>query len=254
VLSADCADFADAISDDADDNTELMAEDCDATEVVALAAELDVASTEEVLDSDEVDAAANTATGGGVGLALLDESSVLLAERASDTVDETDIEVVNAEDCDDVVEEPKSASQNEGDEVVEASVVLSGGATAVLRLLLPIVVEKPLGSADTVSKTVSSMVTVLCSVVVEERGLAGGGGGGADEASSCVVDLDPINLDEEVVVFMKLDATSRGRRPASRRGGYFNASAVGVRMDAKASVAVHARMEFFIVKDVKSEK
>lgn len=252
-----------------------------------MAAGVDVATTKEVLESasDEVDVTLPTSiaigggakaelldissvlfideaiatvdiTGGGVGLDVLGVSSVLFAGGAVGIVNITELEVVNAGDSSDVVEEPNSESQNElneGVEVVIASVVLSGAATAVLMLLLPVVVEVPLGDVDKVSKTVSSTVTVLCSTVVEERGLAGGGDGGADEASSGLVDLDSYVL-EEVVVFLKLDATSRGRRPASRIGGYFSAFAVGARMDAKASVAVHAGMELFIMKSVYYEK
>lgn len=116
-------------------------------------------------------------------------------------------------------------------------------------MLLAIVVDVPFGANDTVSKIVSSTVTVDGStdVVVDERDRAGEDDGGADEASSWATDLDS-NVIDEVVVFMNLDATSLGRRPASRTGEYFNAFAVGARMDAKASVAVHAGMEFFIVK------
>lgn len=214
-----------------------------------------------VFDPENVDPAASTtaAGGGGGAMRVVDVPSVLFADDAGDTIDVVEldavdvvgatkgveVDVVNTEDCDDADEELDSMLAEEELEDVEPPVVLSGGATAVLKLLPPIMVDVPSGDTETVSKTVSSTVTVVGGTdveVEEERGLTWGGGGGAEAASSWLVDVD-----EKDVVFMNLEATSRGRRPASWTGEYFNAFAVGARMDAKASVAVHAEMGVFII-------
>lgn len=88
----------------------------------------------ELLGISSVLLAANIATGGGVGFELLVICSVLFAEGVTDTVDITEVEVVNAEGSEDVVGKPNNDSQNDGVEVVVASVVLSGDATAVSTL------------------------------------------------------------------------------------------------------------------------
>lgn len=121
--------------------------------------EVDAASEEVVeFSGEEVDAATKTTADGVVLLMLVDVTSVLLADVVegltlleADTggarnvellvvaaggvngVYGVDVDVVKTDDCEEMVEGPKSMSQNDGGVVeVVSAVLLSGAASAVL--------------------------------------------------------------------------------------------------------------------------